>query len=161
MIKQLLKTSLLALALTATVASATPVAASALPLGSADSFAAAGNIVKTTETKCGPNEVHPKEYNGDVDIRSCCPKSAGANANSMQCLFAKYVNPVVNLLAVGVGVIVVASVIAGGIQISSSAGDSGKYAKGRERIINSLLALAGFIFLYAFLQWIIPGGIIN
>lgn len=115
--------------------------------------------VLETEQKCTSDEVHPKEFNGDPDVRSCCPKSAGANPTSIQCFFAKYIDPVVNLLGAGVGVVVLASVVAGAIQISSSAGDSGKYAKGRERIINSLLAMAGFVFLYAFLQWIIPGGI--
>lgn len=132
----------------------------ALPAASAAASPLANNFgLLSTEAKCSPDEEHPKEFNGDTDIRSCCPKVDGAAPTSMQCFFAKYLNPTVNLLAVIFGIIVTASVVAGGIQISSSAGDSGKFAKGRSRIINSLLALAGFVFLYAFLQWLIPGGI--
>lgn len=138
-------TGLLSLALPAVTAAASPLT------GSFASF--------STEAQCGPDETHPREFNGDVDIRSCCPKSAGNPPTSVQCFFAKYINPTVNLLAIGFGIIVTASVVAGGIQIGSSAGDSGKFAKGRSRIINSLLALGGFVFLYAFLQWVIPGGI--
>lgn len=153
MFKHVFKLTILVGATLGTLLLATPVAASALPLP-ASTF---GSI--TTETKCTADEVHPKDFNGDVDVRSCCPKSAGANPTSIQCFFAKYINPIVNLLAVGVGVVVLASVVGGAVMISASAGDSGKYAKGRERIVNSLLALAGFVFLYAFMQWIIPGGV--
>jgi hypothetical protein len=112
----------------------------------------------TTEEKCGPGEVHPTEYNGDTDVRSCCPNTYGNKPNSTQCFFAKYLNPTVNLAAIVFGIIDVISIVSGGILISSSAGDSGKYAKGRQRIINALLALAAFIFFYAFMQYLIPGG---
>jgi Na+/phosphate symporter len=77
----------------------------------------------------------------------------------MVCLTNKYINPVVNLLAALVGVVVLGSIIAGAIQYSSSAGDPGKVAAAKKRIFNALFALAGFIFLYAFLQWVIPGGL--
>jgi hypothetical protein len=155
MFTRILKLTILVGAVTGTVLFALPGVASAATPSLTGSFA----LTTGGDVKCGANEVHPKEYNGDVDVRSCCPKSAGANPTSMQCFFAKYINPVVNLLSIGFGIVVVGSVIAGGIQISTSAGDSGKFAKGRERIVNSLLALAGFVFLYAFIQWLIPGGV--
>lgn len=77
----------------------------------------------------------------------------------MQCLLSKYINPAVNLLSAAIGVIVVASLVSAGIQYSSAQGDPGKVAAAKGRITNSLLALAGFIFLFAFLQWVIPGGL--
>lgn len=50
-------------------------------------------------------------------------------------------------------------IVIGGIQYSLSKGDSGAVASAKKRIVNALLALLAFIFLRAFLEWIIPGGI--
>lgn len=107
--------------------------------------------------KCPPGWAHPKDYKGDEDNATCCPKDAAQNG--FTCFMGKYVNPLINFLSALVGIVVLASVIFGGIQYSTAGGDPSKVAAARQRIINSLLALAAFIFLYAFLQWIIPGGI--
>lgn len=115
----------------------------------------AGPVV--LEVKCPAGQVHPKDWDGDVDMSSCCPGTG--NPTAMECFIRKYINPLVNLLAVGIGVVVVGSVIVGGIQYSSAQGDPGKVAAAKSRITNSLFALGGFIFLYAFLSWVMPGGI--
>lgn len=98
--------------------------------------------------------------NGQVSVQDvknvCCP--AGSKT-ATDCLFNKYVNPTVNLLSAIAGIAVLISVIAGAIQYSSSAGDPAKVQKAKERIRNALLALVAFFFLYAFLQWLIPGGL--
>jgi hypothetical protein len=119
--------------------------------------APASAAVALKEITCPTGQVHPKEWNGDIDLASCCPGTG--NPSAMECFVRKYINPLVNLLAVGIGVVVVGSVTAGGIQYSSAQGDPGKVAAAKERIFNALLALSGFIFLYAFLQWVIPGGL--
>lgn len=103
--------------------------------------------------KCGSNEVLLD--NG----KSCCPKSAGKNPTS--CLYAKYINPLVNLLSAAVGIIVVVAIIVGAIQFSSAAGDPQKAANGKKHIQNALLGLLAYLLLYAFLQFIIPGGLLN
>ena len=76
-------------------------------------------------------------------------------------LIAKYVNPGINLLSVMFGLIAVISLIAAGIQYSSSAGDSQKVTQAKNRIANTLFAIVAYFFLYAFLQFLIPGGIFN
>lgn len=128
---------------------ANPATVSALPQSPVSIMAA---------VKCPAGQVHPKGWNGKIDNSSCCPGTG--NPTALTCLLNKYINPVVNLLAALIGVIVVGSIIAAGIQYSSAGGDPGKVAAAKGRIFNSLLALAGFIFLYAFLQWVIPGGLI-
>jgi hypothetical protein len=45
--------------------------------------------------------------------------------------------------------------------VSSSAGDPQKSAQGKEHIRNALFGLLAYILLYAFLQFIIPGGRFN
>ena len=77
------------------------------------------------------------------------------------CLFSNYINPVINLLSGMVALVVIGSIIAGGIQYSASAGDPQKTAKAKSRITNSILAFLAYIFLYAFLQFIIPGGLLS
>jgi type IV secretion system pilin len=111
-----------------------------------------------TEVDCPSGQTHPERYDGEEDLQSCCP---GSNPTARSCIFSKYINPVVNLLAALVGVAVVASIVAGGIQYSSAAGDPSKVAAAKQRILNSLMALAGFMFLYAFFQWLVPGGVFN
>lgn len=76
-------------------------------------------------------------------------------------LFKKYLNPTIDLLAALVGVAVVFSIIAGGIQYAASAGDPQKAAKAKMHIYNAVLALIAFAFLFGFLQWIVPGGLLN
>ena len=65
----------------------------------------------------------------------------------------------INVLSGIVGIVVIMMVVVGGIQYSASAGDPQKVNAAKKRIANALLALVAYIFLYAFLQWIVPGGI--
>ena len=74
-------------------------------------------------------------------------------------LVAKYVNPAIKILSAMVGILVTIALILGGIEYSTSAGDPQKAAKAKGRITKAVLALVAYIFLYAFLQFIIPGGI--
>lgn len=76
-------------------------------------------------------------------------------------LMQKYVNPAITLLAILVGVVVTASIIVGAIQFSSSAGDPQKAAAAKSRITGAIVALVVFMFLYAFLEFLIPGGFLN
>lgn len=74
-------------------------------------------------------------------------------------LFSKYIIPFTNFLAAAVGLIVVISIIYGAIEYSSAGGDPNKAAKARNRIQKAIVSLIVFFFLYAILQWIVPGGI--
>ncbi len=71
----------------------------------------------------------------------------------------QYLNPVINALGIIVVLAVVISIVIGGIQYTTSADQPGAVQAARQRIINAVLALLAFTFLWSFLQWIIPGGI--
>lgn len=58
------------------------------------------------------------------------------------------------------GVAIVISIIIGGIQYSMSAGDPSKATAARRRIINAIIALIFFFFLFALLNFLVPGGIV-
>lgn len=86
-------------------------------------------------------------------------KSAQKNNNGMNCIISTYINPVVAFLAAMAGVAVVISIVAGAIQYSSAGGDPGKVAAARARITKAVIALLAFIFLYAFINYLLPGGV--
>lgn len=92
-----------------------------------------------------------------VDENVCCPP--GADGDATECLFAKYVNPVVVVLGALTGIAVVIGIVMGGIQYASSAGDPQRAAKGKGMIVKALVGLVSFMFLYSALQFFSPGGI--
>jgi hypothetical protein len=70
-----------------------------------------------------------------------------------------YMQDGINLLTGLAGLAITASVIISGIQYSTSGGNSQAASAAKKRIGNAFLALLALVFLYTFLQWIVPGGI--
>lgn len=68
---------------------------------------------------------------------------------------------IIKFLSAGVGIVVVASIIVGGIQYTTSAGDPQKTAAATKRIRESLIGLLVFIFAYAILNYVIPGAVLH
>ena len=68
---------------------------------------------------------------------------------------------IIRFLSAGVGLVIVGSIVVAGIQYSASGGDPQAAAKAKSRISSTLIALLIFIFSYAFLNYIIPGGFLN
>lgn len=90
------------------------------------------------------------------------PSNAGdqlGKQDGMKCIIDRYVNPVVKFLAALAGVAVVISIVAGGIQYTTAGGDPSKVSAARNRIQQAIIALLAFLFLLAFINWILPGGI--
>jgi hypothetical protein len=73
-------------------------------------------------------------------------------------IVVKYLNPAIKLLTIFVGIAVVIGITVGGIQYAASGGDPSKAAAAKLHIRNSIIALLCYFFLYAFLQFAIPGG---
>lgn len=71
----------------------------------------------------------------------------------------KMVTQLINFTSVLVGIIVVAVIILGGIEYASAGGNPNKVASAKHRITNAILAFVMYIFFFAFLQWLIPGGV--
>ncbi len=123
-------------------------------------MAVAHPLTIVAETKAGDPCTLPSSEIGKIqaDNRTCCPDGT---ADDTSCLFAKYINPAIQLLAGLIGVVIAISIIVGGIQYTTSEGDPQKAAAAKSRITNALIGLAAFLLLYAFLQFIIPGGVLN
>jgi hypothetical protein len=67
----------------------------------------------------------------------------------------------IRVLSDGVGIVVIGSIVVGGIQFSASRGDPSASAAAITRVRTSLIALLLFIFAYAILNYIIPNGFLN
>lgn len=66
---------------------------------------------------------------------------------------------VINFLAVGVGIAVVGGIVWGALLYVTSDGDPGKTKQGISVILNAFLGLLLFIFMYAALNFLVPGGL--
>lgn len=68
---------------------------------------------------------------------------------------------VINFLAAGVGIAVVIGIIFGGITYMASDGDANKAKQGKDIITNALIGLFMFMFLWAAVNFMVPGGLFN
>ncbi|MBI4034315.1 hypothetical protein HY380_00280 [Candidatus Saccharibacteria bacterium] len=66
---------------------------------------------------------------------------------------------IINFLSAGVGVIVLAVIIIGGIQYITAGDKPEATMAAKKRVINGVTALIAFMLMYAFLQWLVPGGV--
>lgn len=71
----------------------------------------------------------------------------------------KWLNYLINIMAGVVGVGAVLMLIWGGIQYITARDNAQGVADAKKKIIDVVIGLAAFIFLYAFLTWLIPGGV--
>ena len=97
--------------------------------------------------------VNPRA-DGNKDPASTCQTETGI------CNINQYIEIFINILSGLVGVVVVMVIIIGGIQYATAGDEPGKIQAARQRITKALIALLVFIFLYAFLQYLVPGGVI-
>lgn len=111
------------------------------------------------------------KYNGVAE--SACSYGFGQGACSIDnpgqnaldnCLKANPIindiNLVVNFLSAGAVIVIVGSIIAGGIQFSWAGDNPNAVSAAKKRITDALIALIAFFFIFGFLQWLIPGGLL-
>lgn len=68
---------------------------------------------------------------------------------------------VVNILTAGVGIVAVGGIIYAALLWTTAEDKNAQIVKSKEVIFNVVLGMAAFALLYAFLQFLIPGGVFN
>jgi len=131
----------------------------------ADKCTDQGQWTMSDGTCCPPSRV-VITTSGSQSTVSCNSQSADcgstvSDTGAVSCVFQRYINPAIQLLSAAVGILVVVTIIRGGLTYTMSAGDPSKAAAGKQHIINALIGLAAYLMLYVFLQFIIPGGVFN
>lgn len=96
--------------------------------------------------------------------RNCKPAGKTATQDELKkCIqenpLVKDINLAINLLSGLVGIIVVIMMIVGGIQYMTAGGNPQSVAVAKKRISNAALSIVALLFMFSFLQWLIPGGI--
>ncbi len=95
------------------------------------------------------------------DVANC--DGSGSEAALKACLdenpIVVTINTFINMLAAGTGVIIVLMIVLGGIQYSTAGANPQAVNAAKSKIVNAILALLMFLFMYTFLQWLVPGGI--
>jgi len=125
-----------------------------------------GEVRSTTTGDCAPLK-KASDCSVGVDPRDptqCAPLGNGCNGNTAETCLKKNkivvdINTIVNFLAALIGIVVIGVIILGGIQYTLAGDNATATGAAKQRIINGLIALVAFIFTFAFLQWLIPGGI--
>ena len=95
----------------------------------------------------------------DGAVAECLDENGDVMSSSRCDLTRNYINPIIALLSIIVGLAVTVGIILGGITISTAGGDPNKLAAGKQKIFTSVVALIFFGLLWAFLNWILPGGL--
>jgi hypothetical protein len=67
----------------------------------------------------------------------------------------------INILTAGIGIAAVGGIIYGSIMYSSAGGNSENIKKAKTIIINVVIGIVMYLFMYSFLNYLIPGGVFN
>lgn len=100
------------------------------------------------------------------ELKACeqCNQKSPTDTDLEKCLKGNPIindlKTVVNILSAGVGVVIVGAIIVGGIQYVMAGNNPNAVSAAKQRIANALIALFAFIFIYAFLNWLLPGGVL-
>ncbi len=97
----------------------------------------------------GPTQSDPSEFKSDCE-----------ELDYDNCGIVRYLVEFINILTAIVGIVIVAMIIVGGVQYSAAGDNPQAVQAAKGKITNALLALVVFIFTSAFLQWIVPGGVL-
>lgn len=95
---------------------------------------------------------------GESVVNSSNDCSGGVDSN--KCGITKYIVIFTNALSALVGVVIVFSIVVGGIQYMSAGSNPQAVSKAKSRIMNALLALVVYLFMFGLLQWLVPGGVL-
>ena len=73
----------------------------------------------------------------------------------------KLIALVIDIMSIGIGILAVIGIIIAGIQYMTSGDNPATLKKAKSRIFNIVLGLAAYSVMFAFLQFLLPGGLIR
>jgi hypothetical protein len=123
-----------------------------LTSGQNGTFNTGDNKYKTINDVCG-GQVDGRDVAVGLSIKIGCKGKGNPIADAA---FA-----IIRILSNGVGLVIIGSIVYGGIQYTGSRGDPQATAMAVNRIRSSLFALLLFIFGYAILNYLIPAGFLG
>ena len=122
------------------------IAVAARPAASALAATGGSGTVKTHDTCGGGSQAV------DISVDIGC---TGKGEPVIDMAFA-----LIRFLSYGVGLVIIGSIVYGGLQYIGSRGDPGSTAAAISRIQNSVIALLIFLFAFAIINYVVPKGFI-
>jgi beta-lactamase regulating signal transducer with metallopeptidase domain len=105
--------------------------------------------------------VAPSNISADAVLNApISTQFASDYCSDSHCIYQRYITPAIHLLSAAIGVLAVISFIVAGIQYSSAGSDPQKVSAARKRISNTVFGIVAYIFLFALLNWVVPGGLL-
>lgn len=83
-----------------------------------------------------------------------------ATLKSDNCEIIRYIVVGINFLTALAGIAFVVSIMIAGFQYMTARDNAGQIQKAKSRIVMTLVALAVYIFMYALLNFLVPGGLL-
>lgn len=115
-------------------------------------------LTKMQEDSCTCDGTPNLSVDQIAACQNCQRGSGGCLKNNV---IIKDIQKFVNFLSALVAVVVIGSIMVGGIQYALGGDNAEKVGQAKKRISTSLFAFLIFILTFAFLQWLIPGGVFN
>lgn len=154
-----------------------PATASAnTPVTCPDGYETSFTSTQTYEDACG-NHKTGTQRGDDAEAQEATNPTRGANfdgdckdgdsasgvkdgkIDKSECGIIGYIVTFTNVLSALVGIVIVIMIAVGGIQYTTARDDPQAVSAAKNRIRNAILALVFYLFGFAFLQYLIPGGI--
>ncbi|MDB5186485.1 MAG: hypothetical protein JWL85_1008 [Candidatus Saccharibacteria bacterium] len=82
-----------------------------------------------------------------------------AVATKDNCRIVGYLVTFINLISIAAGIVFAIMIAVAGLQYTMARENPQAVTEAKHRILNVVIAIAAFLFTYAFLQWLVPGGV--
>lgn len=118
-----------------------------------------GSTLQTGDTNKGKYQCGSGKSAVYTSIDFGCKGSACKSNNPSGCsALTDAIFAIIRFLSIGVGLVIVASMVWAGLQYVMSRDDPSAVGKAKERILSNIVALLVYIFSYAILNYLIPKG---
>jgi hypothetical protein len=106
-----------------------------------------------------PNRLDNEVFDDELDV-DCETKNPGEELNKDNCAIVSYLVTGINVLSALAGMAIIFSIMFAGFQYMTAQDNSGQIQQARQRIIWAITAMLIFIFMYAVLNFLVPGGVL-
>lgn len=90
-----------------------------------------------------------------------CSQNGGKTTDVTQTGIWALLELVINIMTAGVGIAATGGIVYGSILYASSSGNVEQTKRARAIILNVVIGIVAYALTYAFLNWLIPGGIFS
>lgn len=138
---------------------ATPVSANThCPTGSNSTTAADYCATGQTGSRASSNNNSTCPDGVQTSFFGCVQKNEDSTDLNDNPIYKLLLNAI-NFLAVGVGIVVVGGIVYGSFLIVNSNANAGRTQQGISIIVNAFIGLLLYIFLFAIVNYLVPGGL--